>query len=147
MNLESVYWNTVGLIFKTASDVWLTQATRIRNRLWCVSITGGSFKLDRLWCVSITGGSFKLDRLWCVSITSGFWLTACDMMLFYITCGAPQAVPGTACVEANRTACTEVYCSSVSRPPRRRTQPSQVGDRAGLPVSRTGKRERVAVVH
>jgi hypothetical protein len=34
-------------------------------------------------------------------------------MLFYITGGAPQAVPGTACVEANRTACTEVYCSSV----------------------------------
>jgi hypothetical protein len=28
-------------------------------------------------------------------------------MLFYITVGAPQAVPGTACVEANRTACTE----------------------------------------
>jgi hypothetical protein len=35
-------------------------------------------------------------------------------MLFYITFGAPQAVSGTACVEANRTACTEVYCSSVS---------------------------------
>jgi hypothetical protein len=33
--------------------------------------------------------------------------------LFYITVGAPQAVPGTACVEANRTACTEVPCSSV----------------------------------
>jgi hypothetical protein len=33
-------------------------------------------------------------------------------MLFYITCGAPQAVPGTACVEANQTACTEVCCSS-----------------------------------
>jgi hypothetical protein len=33
-------------------------------------------------------------------------------MLFYITVGAPQAVPGTACVEANRTACTEDYCSS-----------------------------------
>jgi predicted nucleic acid-binding Zn ribbon protein len=33
-------------------------------------------------------------------------------MLFYIIGGAPQAVPGTACVEANRTACTEVYCSS-----------------------------------
>jgi hypothetical protein len=32
--------------------------------------------------------------------------------LFYITVGAPQAVPGTACVEANRTACTEVPCSS-----------------------------------
>jgi hypothetical protein len=35
------------------------------------------------------------------------------VMLFYITVGAPQAVPGTACVEANRTACTEVPCSSV----------------------------------
>jgi hypothetical protein len=33
-------------------------------------------------------------------------------MLFYITVGAPQAVPGTACAEANRTVCTEVYCSS-----------------------------------
>jgi hypothetical protein len=32
--------------------------------------------------------------------------------LFYITGGAPQAVPGTACVEANRTACTEDPCSS-----------------------------------
>jgi hypothetical protein len=32
--------------------------------------------------------------------------------LFYITGGAPQAVPGTACVEANRTACTEDTCSS-----------------------------------
>jgi hypothetical protein len=34
-------------------------------------------------------------------------------MLFYITDGAPQAVPGTACVVANQTACTEVCCSSV----------------------------------
>jgi hypothetical protein len=34
------------------------------------------------------------------------------MMLFYITGGAPQAVPGTACVEANWTACIQVYCSS-----------------------------------
>jgi hypothetical protein len=34
-------------------------------------------------------------------------------MLFYITVGAPQAVPGTACVEANRTACKKVPCSSV----------------------------------
>jgi hypothetical protein len=34
-------------------------------------------------------------------------------MLFYITGGAPQAVPGTACVEANQTAYTEVCCSSV----------------------------------
>jgi hypothetical protein len=33
-------------------------------------------------------------------------------MLFYITGGAQQAVPGTACVEANRTACTEDPCSS-----------------------------------
>jgi hypothetical protein len=33
-------------------------------------------------------------------------------MLFYIIGGAPQAVPGTACVEANQTACTEVCCSS-----------------------------------
>jgi hypothetical protein len=33
--------------------------------------------------------------------------------LFYITGGAPQAVPGTACVVANQTACTEVCCSSV----------------------------------
>jgi hypothetical protein len=33
-------------------------------------------------------------------------------MLFYITGGAPQAVPGTACVEANRTACIEDTCSS-----------------------------------
>jgi hypothetical protein len=36
--------------------------------------------------------------------------------LFYITGGAPQAVPGTACVEANWTACIEVYCSSVNMP-------------------------------
>jgi hypothetical protein len=35
-------------------------------------------------------------------------------MLFYITGGAPQAVPGTACVEANQTACTQVCCSSES---------------------------------
>jgi hypothetical protein len=33
--------------------------------------------------------------------------------LFYITGGAPQAVPGTAYVVANQTACTEVCCSSV----------------------------------
>jgi hypothetical protein len=33
-------------------------------------------------------------------------------MLFYITGGAPQAVPGTAYVEANQTACAEVCCSS-----------------------------------
>jgi hypothetical protein len=32
--------------------------------------------------------------------------------LFYITGGAPQAVPGTACVEANQTACIEDTCSS-----------------------------------
>jgi hypothetical protein len=37
------------------------------------------------------------------------------MMLFYITGGAPQAVPGTACVEANQTACTEVCCSSEAK--------------------------------
>jgi hypothetical protein len=37
------------------------------------------------------------------------------VMLFYITGGAPQAVPGTACVVANQTACTEVCCSSVCR--------------------------------
>jgi hypothetical protein len=34
------------------------------------------------------------------------------VMLFYITGGAPQAVPGTACVVANQTACTEVCCCS-----------------------------------
>jgi hypothetical protein len=34
-------------------------------------------------------------------------------MLFYITSGASQAVPESACVEANRTACVELYCSSV----------------------------------
>jgi hypothetical protein len=33
-------------------------------------------------------------------------------MLFYITGGAPQAVPGTACVEAISTACIEDTCSS-----------------------------------
>jgi hypothetical protein len=36
-------------------------------------------------------------------------------MLFYITSGAAQAVPRTACVEDNRTACIEVYCSSESQ--------------------------------
>jgi hypothetical protein len=96
MNLESVYWNTVGLIFKIVCDVWLTQAARIRNRLWCVSITGGSFK----WTACNV----------CLSQAVFDWP---PVMLFYITGGAPQAVPGTACVEANRTACTEVYCSSV----------------------------------
>jgi hypothetical protein len=35
-------------------------------------------------------------------------------MLFYITGGAPQAVPGTACVEAISTACIEDTCSSAS---------------------------------
>jgi hypothetical protein len=35
-------------------------------------------------------------------------------MLFYITGGAPQAVPGIACVETNWTAYIEVYCSSVA---------------------------------
>jgi hypothetical protein len=39
------------------------------------------------------------------------------VMLFYITGGAPQAVPGTACVEANRTACIEDTCSSGTKPP------------------------------
>jgi hypothetical protein len=33
-------------------------------------------------------------------------------MLFYITSGASQAVPESACVEANWTACVELYCSS-----------------------------------
>jgi hypothetical protein len=33
-------------------------------------------------------------------------------MLFYIAGGAPQAVPGTACVEAISTACIEDTCSS-----------------------------------
>jgi hypothetical protein len=37
--------------------------------------------------------------------------------LFYITGGAPQAVPGTACVEANRTACIEDTCSSATGRP------------------------------
>jgi hypothetical protein len=44
-------------------------------------------------------------------------------MLFYITGGAPQAVPGTACVVANQTACEEVCCSS---------DPSQVIQRSNL---------------
>jgi hypothetical protein len=35
-------------------------------------------------------------------------------MLFYITVGAPQAIPRTAYIEANRTVCTKVYCSSGS---------------------------------
>jgi hypothetical protein len=43
-------------------------------------------------------------------------------MLFYITGGAPQAVPGTACVEANRTACIEDTCSSVGNGPEEKFQ-------------------------
>jgi hypothetical protein len=48
-------------------------------------------------------------------------------MLFYITVGAPQAVPRTDCVEANRTACTEIYCSSMTRGFRGRIHPRHVG--------------------
>jgi hypothetical protein len=40
-----------------------------------------------------------------------FLIDVCDVV--YITGGAPQAVPGSACVEVNWTACIEVYCSSV----------------------------------
>jgi hypothetical protein len=84
MNLESVYWNTVGLIFKTACDVCLSQAVLL-NRTACDV---------------------------CLSQAVFDWP---PVMLFYITVSAPQAVLGTACVEANRTACTEVYCSSAWR--------------------------------
>jgi hypothetical protein len=46
-----------------------------------------------------------------MSITRGFRLTARDVV--YITCGALQAVPETACVEANWIAYIELYYSSV----------------------------------
>jgi hypothetical protein len=53
-------------------------------------------------------------------------------MLFYITGGAPQAVPGTACVEANRTACIEDTCSSDRLSP-------EYSHKAGLQTVITGR--------
>jgi hypothetical protein len=55
-----------------------------------------------------------LDRTTCDVCLSQAVFDRPPVMLFYITGGAPQAVPGTACVEANWTACIEVYCSSDS---------------------------------
>jgi hypothetical protein len=69
----------------------------------------------------------RLDQTACdVGLSQAVCLeeTACDVclsqavfdrpseMLFYITSGASQAVPESACVETNRTACVELYCSS-----------------------------------
>jgi hypothetical protein len=96
MNLESVYWNTVGLIFKTACDVCLSQAVLLN---WTA-------------CDVFLSQTVLLSRIACDVFLSQAVFDWPPVMLFYITVGAPQAVPGTACVEANRTACTEVYCSS-----------------------------------
>jgi hypothetical protein len=53
-----------------------------------------------------------LDRTACDVCLSQAVFDRPPVMLFYITGGAPQAVPRTACVEANWTAYIEVYCSS-----------------------------------
>jgi Ca2+/Na+ antiporter len=63
------YHKLLGL--EIACDMCLTQATRTRNRLWCVSITSGSFGPIRLWSVSIT---------------SGFRLTTWDIVLHHRCC-------------------------------------------------------------
>jgi hypothetical protein len=78
----------------------------------CANI-GGSFKPDRLWCV--LSQAVLLNRTACDVCLSQVVFDWPPVMLFYITGGAPQAVPGTACVEANRTACTEDPCSSEGR--------------------------------
>jgi hypothetical protein len=96
MNLESVYWNTVRLIFKIACDVCLSQAVLL-NWTACDVCLSQAVLLNRTACDV------------CLSQVAFDWP---PVMLFYIAVGAPQAVPGTACVEANRTACTEVYYSS-----------------------------------
>jgi hypothetical protein len=111
MNLESVYWNTVGLIFKTACDVCLSQAVLL-NWTACDVFLSQAVLLSRTACdVFLSQAVFD-------------WL---PVILFYITVGAPQAVPGTDCVEANRTACTEVYSSSVTRGFGGRIHPRHVG--------------------
>jgi hypothetical protein len=98
MNLEYLSWNTVGLIFKPACDVCLSEAVLLN---WTA-------------CDVFLSQVVLLSRTACDVFLSQAVFDWPPVMLFYITVGAPQAVPGTACAEANRTACTEVYCSSVS---------------------------------
>jgi hypothetical protein len=85
-------------------------------------------RLDQTACDVCLSQAVRLDQTACdVGLSQAVCLdkTACDVclsqavfdrppeMLFYITSGASQAVPESACVEANRTACVELYCSSV----------------------------------
>jgi hypothetical protein len=88
--------NTGGSLNRTACDVCLSQAVLL-NRTACDVCLSQAVLLNRTVCDV------------CLSQAVFDWP---PVMLFYITVGAPQAVPGTACVEANRTACTEVPCSS-----------------------------------
>jgi hypothetical protein len=85
------------LIIKTACGVCVSQAVLL-NRTVCDVCLSQAVLSNRTAC----------DL--CLSQAVFDWP---PVMLFYITGGAPQAVPGTACVEANRTACTKDPCSSV----------------------------------
>jgi hypothetical protein len=84
-------------------------------------------RLDQTACYVGLSQAVCLEETACdVGLSQAVCLlkTACDVclsqavfdrppeMLFYITSGASQAVPESACVEANRTACVELYCSS-----------------------------------
>jgi hypothetical protein len=84
-------------------------------------------RLDQTACDVCLSQAVRLDQTACdVGLSQAVCLdkTACDVclsqavfdrppeILFYITSGASQAVPESACVEANRTACVELYCSS-----------------------------------
>jgi hypothetical protein len=106
MNLENIYESASvyesgkykRLIIKTACDVCLSQAVLL-NRTACDVWLSQAVLLNWTAC----------DL--CLSQAVFDWP---PVMLFYITGGAPQAVPGTACVETNRTACIEDTCSSVT---------------------------------
>jgi hypothetical protein len=93
---RSVYFSQAVRLDQTACDVCLSQAVR----------------LDQTACDVGLSQAVCLDKTACDVCLSQAVFDRPPEMLVYITSGASQAVPESACVEANRTACVELYCSS-----------------------------------
>jgi hypothetical protein len=92
----SVCFSQAVRLDQTACDVGLSQAV-------CLEETACDCGLSQAVC---------LEKTACDVCLSQAVFDRPPEMLFYITSGASQAVPESACVEANRTACVELYCSS-----------------------------------
>jgi hypothetical protein len=95
---RSVCFSQAVRLDQTACDVCLSQAVR----------------LDQTACDVGLSQAVCLDKTICDVCLSQAVFDQPPEMLFYITSGASQAVPESACVEANRTVCVELYCSSAN---------------------------------